>query len=292
MSITKDEARQWTGEGAQTGAKATYDSVQFALSKAGLVSSANLEIFLQGSYANATNVRADSDVDIVVMSKRAFNSDTTKLSPSAKQRWDRLPEGGYTRDQLRDDVFRALVAHYGSSRVEEKNKCIRVAAGSGTLDADVVPSLQFRKFTSAEPDFSRDFIEGITINPLQGTSIHNYPKSHIKNGQAKNANSHLNYKKTVRQVKRLRSRAVDLGATRSGIAPGYLLECMTFNVPSTLFSDSDDWKRLAHVLSWLKDADMRPFWSCDEVHRLFVDDPGDFSAVTGSAIAKVLWDVL
>lgn len=42
------------------------------------------EIYLQGSYANSTNVKFDSDVDIVVQLNSVFWSDKTQLSDTEK----------------------------------------------------------------------------------------------------------------------------------------------------------------------------------------------------------------
>lgn len=292
MTITREAATRWTGQGAQDGAQQTYASVQHALERAGITRSRSLEIFLQGSYANSTNVRGDSDVDIVVMTKQVMQADISKLSTASKAKWNALPGGTFTSSDLRQEVSRALIAHYGPNRVHLKNKCIRVDAGSGTLDADVVPCMEYRNYTSPDPaTLSSGYIEGVRIQPLQGSSIVNYPKEHIANGKTKNQRA-LNYKRSVRQVKRLRTFAVEKGFLREGIAPGYLLECMVYNAPDSTFAKTDDWDRLLEVVLWLRHADLRSFLSCDRVHRLFVDDPGNFSVVTATEIINALWEAI
>lgn len=293
MTITREAATRWTSQGAQDGAKQTYASIRHALEKAGIARSRDLDIFLQGSYANSTNVRGDSDVDIVVMTRQSFNADTTRLSATAKARWDALPEATFTSADLRREISQALIAHYGPNRVHLKNKCIQVDAGSGTLDADVVPCTEYRNYVDSNPSsLSSGYIEGVQIRPLRGGPIINYPKEHIASGKAKNGTAHLNYKRTVRQVKRLRTFAVEKGFLREGIAPGYLLECMVFNAPDRCFAKDDDWDRLLHVLSWLRTTELRAFWSGDKVHRLFLTDPGDFSTAIGTEIVNGLWEAL
>lgn len=293
MTITREAASTWTKQGAQDGAQQTYASVRDALERNGIAQSRSLEIFLQGSYANSTNVRSDSDVDIVVMTKQVFNADTSRLSTTSKAKWNALPNATYTSSDLRQEVTRALMSYYGPYRVHLKNKCIRVDAGSGTLDADVVPCTEYRNYTVPDPSsLSAGYIEGVMIRPLQGDRVINYPKEHIANGKAKNQRAHLNYKQTVRQVKRLRTFAVEKGLLREGIAPGYLLECMVFNAPDSLFAKTDDWDRLLDVVIWLRHEDLSALWSGDKVHRLFVTDPGNFSTVTAKEIIEALWEAI
>jgi hypothetical protein len=183
----------------------------------------------------------------------------------------------------------ALTAYYGSSRVHPQNKCIRVDGTSGYVDADVVPSLQYRWFTGLDANLSSDFIEGIAIHPRNGGRIINFPKSHIANGQAKNELCGGRYKATVRQLKRLRNRAVDEGRLAHDVAPGYLLECMAYNVPPSEFVSYDS-ARLSKVVLWLRHAEKSGFWSCDGIHRLFQTDPGDFNTATAQVIVNALWD--
>ena len=286
MSSTPSEHTQWTIQGSQSAAESTYASVRSALKD--LMQQKSIEVFLQGSYANTTNIRADSDVDVVVMTTTTYFGRITNLAPTARARFDSLPAGTYGRDDLRKDVQEALIAYYGTSRVSPKNKCIKVEKSTGYLDADVVPCFQYRNFTKADPNFHTDFIEGIRIVPATGPAIINYPKEHIRRGQEKNARCNGHYKKTVRQLKHLRNRAIAEGRLPDGIAPGYLLECMAFNVPDEYF-EANDTNRLRSVAAFLSVADKTGFYSADGVQRLFVDDPGDFSLVTAKTITDALW---
>lgn len=284
---TTSEHGAWTAAGSDATAQRTYTSIKVAL--ADLSSHRDVEVFLQGSYANTTNVRSDSDVDIVVMTKQTFQGETTRLGTEARARWDRISPATFTASDLRSEVYAALVSYYGASRVESKNKCIRVVKTDGYVDADVVPCLQYRRYVNPDPNLDSEYTEGVSITPLRGARIVNFPKEHIKWGQIKNILGDGNYKKTVRQVKRLRTRAVDLGLLPDGIAPGYLLECLTYNAPNELFENNDS-TRLMKVLSWLKHADKAGFDSCDWVHKLFVNDPGDFEVAVAQQILDALWE--
>ncbi len=296
MATTSAERRQWTQQGAQDAAKRTYDAVKRAIDAAADLRG-TVDVFLQGSYANHTNTRGDSDVDVVVMSTSTYFPVTTQLSAAEAAREELYgspsSEGPY---DFRKRVEHALIASFGSSRVHPKNKCLRVDKRDGYVDADVVPCNQVRRYTSFPAYGSGSYIEGISIQPLKGGRIVNYPKEHLQNGQAKNQNYVVGerYKPTVRQIKRLRRKAVDLGLVAKGAAPGYLLECMTYNVPNSLFLPDDE-DRLIRVLSWLHQqtaADLLMFKSCDEVHQLFVDDPGNHDRLNAVQVIDRLWDLL
>ena len=286
MTSTRNEHANWTAAGSDVAAQNTYTSIKRALRE--IESRRNVEIFLQGSYANATNIRADSDVDIVVMTKYTFEGATERLGLIKKARYDALPPAEFTPQDLRQEVTEALVSYYGSSRVHPRNKCITVDGGPGYVDADVVPSLQYRWFRREMSELD-DFIEGISINPLRGDRIINFPKEHIKNGRTKNTACGGRYKETVRQVKRLRNRAVDEGRLKDGIAPGYLLECMVFNVPASDFVPNDS-ERLSKVILSLKYADKSNYKSCDGIHYLFKTDPGAFRIDVAQRIIDALWE--
>lgn len=296
MATTAAERSAWVSQGSIDSSKKTYDSVKAALSRSKELQFIDYEVFLQGSYANSTNTRGDSDVDVVVMMTSTFMPDITRLSIAEKgyHQRNRIP-GTTHASQFRDIVERAMRDYYGNGRVEPKEKCIRVLKTAGYVDADVVPAMQHRLFTSYSASGVASWIEGISIQPLLGGRIVNYPKEHIRNGQAKNSAANGNYKATVRQVKRLRRRAVDLGLLGPKDAPGYLLECLVSNVPDTFFI-SDPSERLVKVLAYLSifsaDALHSSMWSGDRVHKLFEDDPGGHNQYTAKRVIDVLWELV
>jgi predicted nucleotidyltransferase len=287
VATTEFERRSWTATGADTAAQNTYASVKAAL--APVLERRSIDVFLQGSYANSTNIRADSDVDIVVMTRETFQGSASRLSAAALDTYRAFPAAIYTETDLRAEVTAALVDYYGASRVHPRNKCIRVDKRDGYVDADIVPCLEYHYYPYSHT--TSTYIEGIVIHPRQGVRIINYPKEHIENGRTKNDECSDRYKPTVRQVKRLRNRAVAMGVLRNGQAPGYLLECMVYNVPPSEFA-YDDAKRLWDVTFWLKLADKSGFLSCDRIHQLFVDDPGNFTVGEAQAIADALWQAV
>lgn len=284
MPITVSDTTSWTNIGAQQAAQATYAAVKAAIEQHPELKRHNLEIFLQGSYANSTNIIGDSDVDIVVMSKRTFYYDIDSLSSIEKYQYHQDFPGTatYTADQLRRDVHDALVTYFGKDRVEPKKKCIRVHKRDGYLDADVVPAFPYRLYRRYS-GYGSPYIEGTMIFPPLASAIINYPKEHKRNGEVKNRLTTDNFKPTVRQFKNLKKRAVNAGRLDAKLAPGYLVECMVYNVPDHLFHSSHHDRMLA-ILRWLLQAELQGFKSADEVHRLFRTDPGNFSAVIGKDV--------
>lgn len=296
MTITRSDIQSWTNVGAKDAAASTYLAVQTALDRWTALKQYDYEVFLQGSYANATNTRGDSDVDIVVMLKSAYMPNIERLSVPERVHYEasRTP-ASVTVATFRSVVNDALVDYFGSPRVKPKDKCIRVDKRDGYVDADVVPCYEYRLFTSYPSYGSPQFIQGIDIRPLSGGSIVNYPKRHKANGETKNGICNWLYKPTVRQVKRLRRRAVDEGTITKDQAPGYLLECLTYNCPDSLFV-ADDVQRLVDVVQWLYQftgAGLREnMWSADEIHQLFVDDPGQHNEYTAERTIATLRGML
>lgn len=289
MTATSNETTNWAAVGAQDAARKTYASIVRALRAHPNLSEDKVEIFLQGSYANDTNIKFDSDIDVVVMLPNTFVSDLSNLNIVERHlQRSYVTPAVYTAAHLRRDVLQALNKHYDPSLVEEKNKCIKVKKRDGYLDADVVPAIQYRLYQRFA-NSPGEYIEGTTLIPKTGGSITNYPKVHYKNGVLKNRYCNELYKPTVRQLKNLKRHAVQQGLINPKDAPGYLLECLVYNVPSELFENHAH-TRLSYVLAWLNldEVDFAPFKSVDGVHYLFKTDPGRFSPTIAKNIAYLL----
>ena len=109
MTSSTLERSSWTAPGSDKTAQKTYTSLKAALDP--IRADRKLDIYLQGSYANATNIRGDSDVDVVVQSDRTFVSNKSKLSVSARQRYDSIySDATYHEWELRRDVRDALIS--------------------------------------------------------------------------------------------------------------------------------------------------------------------------------------
>jgi tRNA nucleotidyltransferase (CCA-adding enzyme) len=81
LPIPEGQLATWSNSGAQTTAAATGRAIRDALnSPTSLVRGRNKAIYLQGSYKNSTNIRGDSDVDVVVQLRASFGYDVSTLT--------------------------------------------------------------------------------------------------------------------------------------------------------------------------------------------------------------------
>lgn len=138
----------------------------------------NIRIFGQGSYANDTNVRLNSDIDINVQYVDGFYYDL----PSGADYSDfGIVPVSYTAVDFKNHVQNALANKFGSD-VKRKNKCIVVEGNTYRVGADVVPTWQYRRYSH-----DRTFVEGACFFADSGERVVNFPIQHIKNGRLKNS---------------------------------------------------------------------------------------------------------
>ncbi len=250
MRLTEQQLVTWSNQGAVTTAKAAADAVRDALKQSWGLSSLDFDVYLQGSYKNDTNIRGDSDVDLVVQLNSTLLPDVSALPPLTQLAVrSTYPAATYQWVHLRRDVVAALSDTFGSSNVAASDNCINLKAVSGRLPADIVPSLQYRKYTSAI-----SWVEGIYFYSFSSNLwVANYPKQHYDNGVAKNGPFRTNgrYKPSVRMFKNARSYLVERGVISDDLAPSYFLEGLLYNVPDSQFGTSCQ-STFAGMIDWLK----------------------------------------
>lgn len=223
----------------------------------------NYEIFLQGSYANNTNVRQNSDVDICVMYKNVFYHEM----PHGYKLGGNYSYSTLDYYDLRKMIKNALVRKFGSDRVQDKNKAIRILSNIYTTDADVVVAFQYRNYYD-----SSNYIEGIYYKALDGTPVINYPKVHIKNGTTKNNDTNYMYKKMVRIFKKIMYDMQDDNIPNSKEVKGFVLECMVYNIPNKDIYQHIDTKyssNLTNMISTFINQSMNLWKEVNEIKWLF-----------------------
>lgn len=237
MAIPEAQLETWSNQGGTKAAEATYTSVKAALSDYGsLVKDKDYELFLQGSYRNSTNIYRDSDVDIVARLNEAYTSDISSLDEAQARAYRRdVTPARYTWMDFRRDLLASLQKYYGSNFVKDGNKALKVLPASGRLPADVLRAILHRNYSYYYSSVVQGYVEGIKFWDKAGREIVNYPKQHIENGQAKNQRASGRYKPTVRMLKNARNHLIDKGRIDKGLAPSYFCECLTYNLPDTLF---------------------------------------------------------
>jgi hypothetical protein len=216
------------------------------------------EVYLQGSYKNDTNIRGDSDVDVVVQLNSTWAYDLSGLSDDQRGIFSRSypTNATYLWEHFRADVLRSLRAYYGQAAVAEGTKSLKLTATPGRLAADIIPAILHRKYLYFYGTNGEQHVEGIKFWSRSGREIVNFPKIHYDNGVAKQSVDRTNgwYKRTVRIFKNARTYMIDQGSLSDDVAPSYFLECLLYNVPDAAFGQSLQ-DTFVRVWNWLwKDA--------------------------------------
>ncbi len=246
MTIPESQFRIWTNQGPTEASQVTHKSIRSALeSYKRWPTSISYNVYLQGSYRNATNIRGDSDVDLVVELTSSVYSNLTVTEKSALE----MTATDYGWEEFRADVVSALTEHYGFRLVDTSgSKSIKVLPNSGRLKGDVVVAVSYHHY-----DNMKLIAEGITFWTLPYKSqIVNYPKLHFENGVDKNSTQHTQdwYKYTIRMYKNARKRIYDIKPHLQGQFPSYFVENLLYNVPDMKFGGSCQ-SSFLNTLNWL-----------------------------------------
>jgi hypothetical protein len=183
MPIPESQLDRWSDQGAVATAKQTQEAIRAAIGAYTWPGGVDYEVYLQGSYKNDTNIRGDSDVNVVVQ----LNSTCFENLCEEKKRRFGFRNASYGWQSFRSDVLKGLRNYYGSQRVREGRKSLKVQ--TPYLPADIVVCLQYRKYPSY-PRNVADYVEGMTFYvPSEKRWVVNYPKIHYNNGVTKNSPS-------------------------------------------------------------------------------------------------------
>lgn len=249
-----------------------------------------LRVYAKGSYANNTNVRADSDVDIAVQCTEAEYWDEEAAgvhTPSG------VYEGVWTPARLRQELGVALMRKFADSVDTSGTTAIRVRSNSARMDADVVPCFSYRRYFSNGTSRA-----GTKIFKTDASSMINYPEQQLLKGREKSQRTGNAYKKTVRILKRVENAMVQTGG--GAALASYFVECLAYNCPDTVFS-APTWTEttraaLVHIWSALQHdkepSDSSKRWlESNECFYLF--HPGQkWTRSDGRSFAKAAWNYL
>lgn len=216
--------------------KKQYENTNsYSVSMRNVTTGKSVKIFLQGSYANNTNVRNESDVDIAIVEEDTFRTEY-RTTGTYKQSHDNygFSVAESTPQTFKDEIQQCLVLRFGKD-VERKNKSIKVHGNFYRKDADTVPCRRYRDYRNDYANDSENYIGGIVIYPDDGGEIVNYPEQHIHNGVTKNNNTKFYYKKMVRIIKKIRYLMQDCGVQSSQMVSSFGLESLLWNIPDEIF---------------------------------------------------------
>jgi len=191
------------------------------------------EIFGQGSYANDTNVRLNSDIDINIRLNSTFFTGYQNGKSDSDYGFE---SSAYSFREYKTDVANALVNHFGAGNVRHRDKCVEVIGNSYRVQADIVPTFKYILFT--ENNSRR---EGSKFISDSGNVHYNYAKQHIENGKAKNLATGKRFKRLVRILKRIRYRMIADQAPVNSNITSFLIEGLLWNVPNNIYNNELTW---------------------------------------------------
>ena len=244
--------------------------IRQAIAKSDDLKAFEISVFGQGSYANDTNVRLESDVDINVCCTSTFFAQYNK--GGVTDQTFGYVSSSQTYDDFKEKVRKALVAEFGSANVRVKNKCFSISENTTRVKADVVPTFELRRFDDA---IEGHVIKGVKYYSGKGEEVINYPLQHIANGKQKNTATQKRYKRVVRIFKKVRYKMIDDGIQVSSHITSFLLECMVWNVPDSVFNLNDNWtKRVKDAIIYIygqtkNEDDCREWGEVSELLYLF-----------------------
>jgi len=221
----------WTGPSSDTEKDKqdrTKRMIQEAVDAHGAFDDCRLSVYPKGSYANNTNVRVDSDVDIAV---QCHNVEYWKEQTPGAHPPGAPYTGVWTPEKLRSELVAALKTKFPGQVDVTGSTAIGVNASSARVDADVVPCFDFRYYFT-----SGGRRPGTKIFPRSSSSFENYPAQHLEQGKQKNTRTNTRFKKAVRIMKRVENAMVDAGVHRE--VPSFFIECLVYNCPDPVLKRS------------------------------------------------------
>lgn len=243
MSAWEEQFRRWSNPSSDSEAERQANAQRMiadAIRNHPVLQAHTINVIVQGSYRNNTNVRQDSDVDICVCCMDTFFyefhfADYGKAEAN-------VTDALYSYAQFKCDVQAALVAKFGARSVTRGRKAFDVRENTYRVEADVVPAFAYRMYTKRVFDPvlllpTTRFIEppGTKFYPDTGTEVVNWPEQQYANEVAKNQRTARRYKSVVRALKNLALDMATANVAGAKSIPSFLIESLAYNVPDPLF---------------------------------------------------------
>lgn len=234
--FTEETLNRWrrpASETEETKLENAERMIKDAIADYEILKDKRIDIFGQGSYANNTNVRVDSDIDInVCLSSTVF----VHIPTGHTQEDFGYSDSAYSFSEYKNDVENALVNKFGRDAVIRKDKCITILGNSYRVEADVVPTFKYNNHINLYKK-----VEGTKFISDRGEHVVNYPKQHIKNGKDKNSQTLKRYKRLTRIFKRLRLEMIKDNIPISNNISSFLIESLLWNLPDWIFVGYNTW---------------------------------------------------
>lgn len=232
MSMSEIQLDQWSNppsDTEETRAQHTEQRIRDVIYKK---FGEDVEIFKQGSHKNRTNVKLDSDIDLVVKHKHLYYNGITALSGDGLKKYNLdFLSASYSFDEFKSDLHSLLESEFGSVAIERADKCIKVHKNESRVNADIVPAWSHIRFASP---YIRE-AEGIAFKTDKGKIVYGFPDQHYQNGVRKNSDTNRQFKSIVRILKNIRNNIIEPDTTNY-IMPSFSLECLVWNVGEEKFN--------------------------------------------------------
>jgi hypothetical protein len=221
-----------SSDGEKTQQDRAVRMVQQAVDAHSAFNGYDVRVYPKGSYPNETNVRRDSDVDVVVQCNEVVYFDHERGGN------DRRPSspynGPWTPEKWRYEVTKAATNAFGVESVDLGNIAIDVAEVPGSRPSiDIVPSFLYYAYQ----DGLTDPHEGSCVFPRSGAKIINWPQQQLDNGRTKNVRTGRRYKNYVRALKNAENTLVKEGVIQA--CASYFVECLVWNVRNSTLQSGD-----------------------------------------------------
>jgi len=193
MLLTGTKLSAWSHPHSAMASKRAHVSIREALDSYTLSAKGfKYSIFLQGSYKNNTNLRNDSDVDVVLQLEESIETRVIALSGSRLEQ-DQSHQTPYQRwKSFRNQVLHALRATYGTNGVTSGRKSLKVHKNVIPAAADVVVTLRYDN--------------GLAFYlPSEHRWVVSYPQCHYERGLEKEYATSNRYKRIIRMFKATRN---------------------------------------------------------------------------------------
>lgn len=223
----EEKLSSWTGPSSATEQDKqdrTERMIREAIREHAPFNNCSINIFAKGSYANNTNVRSDSDVDIAVECKDA---EYHEVADNAQAPQTTPYTGIWTPEKLRAELVAAMRAKFPDQVDTTGSVAIQINSSSARVDADVVPCFSYRYYMQYGNR------EGTIVFKKDGNHIINYPVQQLNNGIAKNNETNYAYKRGARLLKRIENEMASNGVYKE--LPSFLMECLAYNCPNHVF---------------------------------------------------------
>lgn len=257
--------------------------------------SSTIKTYTKGSYPNNTNVRRDSDVDVVVEMRDlfywGFNSNVEDTSAQVT-----AYEGGWTPESWRSEVVRAMVSAFGASEVDTNGKiAINIKAIPGSRpSADVVPSFLYYRYNDSNRSQTLAD-QGSCVFPKGPVpKVVNWPQQQLDQGRAKNTATGSRYKYYARALKNAENTLASAGLLDE--LPSYFMECLAFNVPNSVLTegtlDVGFRDTLIHTWTQLADGTAAQDWVEPNWQKYLFQGTQKWTIEDAKALVGATWNYL